>query len=151
MQKKKRMKQFFLQISFISKVVVVPVTLLLSFNLVNRMSALYIWMSTGFVIYLTFILKSIYQEERPYWKDNQIDAEDQCGASFGNPSGHCLITTFVLFTAYLNQYYEVGKKKQFNSIFCTGYIIKMALSAGLVIYTFFLVMSRVYLGQNSYN
>jgi H+/gluconate symporter-like permease len=67
--------------------------------------------NTGFTylsiqIILTFImclLKSLYSQERPYWDiyleyKNQTSVPDptECDAEFGNPSGHSLLSTYLL-------------------------------------------------------
>lgn len=74
-----------------------------------------------------------------------------CRADFGNPSGHCMTSSFILVTLYLHKYYEVGAKVMIRSVFCTAYIIKMALAGVIAIFLFFLAISRVYLGEHSYN
>lgn len=82
--------------------VIVPSSLMLSFNLVNRMSCLYLWMSTGFIIYLSYMLKMILSEPRPFWINLDIKSFENCSADFGNPSGRCMITSFVILSLYLN-------------------------------------------------
>ena len=62
-----------------------------------------------------------------------------------------MTASFFWVTVYLHQYYEVGSKVKFNGVLCTAYIIKMALSAALTLFIIFLGLSRVYLGEHSYN
>jgi hypothetical protein len=38
-----------------------------------------------------------------------------------------------------------------NSIFCTAYIIKMGVTVAMVLFFIFLALSRVFLGEHSYN
>lgn len=111
---------------------------------------MYVWASFGFICYINTIMKTLYHEPRPFWVSQDIKPE-KCRAEFGNPSGHAMITSFFWVTVYLHYYFEVGQKKQFNSIFCTAYIIKMAITASLVIFLMFMALSRVYLGEHSYN
>lgn len=115
------------------------------------MSALYIFAAFGFVCYLNSgVLKSIYAEPRPFWVSSEIRPE-RCRRDFGNPSGHAMTASFFWITLYLHQYYEVGSKMRFRGVFCTAYIVKMALTAVLFIYLIFLGLSRVFLGEHSYN
>lgn len=60
MQINERPKSLMSRVSLLSEFVVVPLSLLLSFNLINRISALYVWMSVGFVIFFNLLLKSLY-------------------------------------------------------------------------------------------
>jgi len=62
-----------------------------------------------------------------------------------------MISSFIWITLYLHKYYEVGNRVVIKSIFCTAYIVKMALTAGICIFLMFLAISRVYLGEHSYN
>lgn len=38
-----------------------------------------------------------------------------------------------------------------RSVFCTAYIIKMAATVAMILFFIFLAISRVYLGEHSYN
>jgi hypothetical protein len=70
---------------------------------------------------------------------------------YGNPSGHMLNNTFTIITIYLHFYNDIGVKPKKMSVFCTAYIIKMALTAIGAIYLILLAISRVYLGAHSWN
>jgi membrane-associated phospholipid phosphatase len=52
---------------------------------------------------------------------------------------------------YLHAYYDIGVKPKRMSVFCTAYIVKMAVTAFLVIYLLMLAVSRVYVGAHSWN
>lgn len=58
---------------------------------------------------------------------------------------------FFWLTLYLHKYHEVGVKSRMNSIFCTAYIIKMGVTVAMVLFFIFLALSRVFLGEHSYN
>lgn len=120
------------------------------FNLCHKMNALYIWASFAFICYLNSALKSVYAEPRPFWVSNDI-LPVKCRPDFGSPSGHCMVTTFFWLTLYLQKYYEVGHKVHIKSIFCTEYIVKMALTAVMIMFFMMVAISRVYLGEHSYN
>ena len=150
MQQNKRVKSIMFTVSLLGSFAIFPLALLCSFNMVNRMSALYIWMACCFSVYLTSVLKSAYGEGRPFWESGDITPAD-CVLDLGNPSGHCLTASFILLTLYLNQYYEVGRRQVFRTIFCTGYIVKMGLTALLLSFLIMLMFSRVYLGEHSIN
>ena len=59
--------------------------------------------------------------------------------------------TFLIVSAYLHKYYEIGVKPKKMNVFCTAYIIKMAASAATLCFLIFLTFSRVYLGASSLN
>lgn len=60
-------------------------------------------------------------------------------------------TSFFWITLFLHKYYEVGAKTKKMTIFCTAYIIKMGVVTSLMVYLMFLAISRVYLGEHSFN
>lgn len=70
---------------------------------------------------------------------------------FGNPSGHMTSNTFMLLSLYLHCYYEIGIKPKKMSVFCTAYIVKMALTVVITVYIILMGVSRVYLGAHSWN
>ena len=72
-------------------------------------------------------------------------------SGFGNPSDHMMNNTFIIFSLYLHFYYDIEVKRKKISVFCTAYIIKMALSIALVIYVSIMAISRVYLGAHAWN
>lgn len=120
------------------------------FNLTSKVNSLYITCAFSFQIYLSTLMKQLYGEPRPYWVSPNIESP-HCMVEFGNPSGHCFVGSFFYLTLYLHFYYEVGEKRKKMAVFCTAYIVKMALTAGLMIFLIFLCFSRVYLGAHSYN
>lgn len=128
------------------------VGLVVIFNLVHKMKALYIWSAFGLICYFnTGILKSLFEESRPFWLSDEI-APQKCRRDFGNPSGHCMTATFFWLTVYLNKYFEVGAARpKVRSIFCTAYIVKMGLTVAMCLFFIFLALSRVFLGEHSYN
>jgi hypothetical protein len=62
-----------------------------------------------------------------------------------------MTASFFWLTVYLHKYHEVGAIKKFNSVFCTEYIVKMMLTVAMVLFFIFLAISRVFLGEHSYN
>lgn len=146
------MQGFFEAITFLGEVHVPMAMLVVLFNLSHKMKVLYIWMAFGFICYLNSgILKSIYGEPRPFWLSPDIKPS-KCRKDFGNPSGHAMTASFFWLTLYLHKYYEVGAPRQrMPSVFCTAYIIKMALTVAMCIFFIFLAMSRVFLGEHSFN
>ena len=96
-------------------------------------------------------MKTLYHEARPFWESEDIKPS-KCRKDFGNPSGHCMTTAFFWLTIYLHKYYEVGTKTKIrNSIYCTAYLVKVGMTAGLILFIMFLALSRVFLGEHSYN
>jgi len=127
------------------------VLLIVVFNLTNKLKALYIWGAFGLVCYFNVgILKQLYAEPRPFWVSEDIHPQ-KCRKDFGSPSGHSMTACFFWMTLYLHKYHEVGVKSRINSIFCTAYIIKMGLTVAMILFFIFLALSRVFLGEHSYN
>ena len=63
-----------------------------------------------------------------------------------------MVITYLIFTLYLDKYYEVGQEAvRFKSVMCTGYIIKMGLTAVVGTYMIMLVFSKVYFAINTYD
>lgn len=62
-----------------------------------------------------------------------------------------MTASFFWLTVYLHKYHEVGAAKKFNSVFCTEYIVKMMLTVAMALFFIFLALSRVFLGEHSYN
>jgi membrane-associated phospholipid phosphatase len=151
MQPKKRLQGFFELISMFGEGVVPVFVLCVMFNLTHKMSMLYMWSAFGLVAYLnSSIFKALYAQPRPYMVSMDIKPS-VCRPDFGNPSGHCMVSSFFWITCYLHQYYEVGVKRQRMAVFCTAYIIKMVATVALIVFLMFLALSRVFLGEHSYN
>lgn len=62
-----------------------------------------------------------------------------------------MTATFFWITLYLQKYYEVGHKIHIKSVFCTEYIFKIVFTIAMVMFFMLLAMSRVYLGEHSFN
>ena len=82
----------------------------------SRLKCLLILSSGVFLTYLGGILKSFYQDPRPFWTDPSITTYD-FSISFGNPSGHSLLITFASLNIILvmivpNSDMEEGKKEE---------------------------------------
>jgi hypothetical protein len=68
MQLKKRMAGFFTIFSSLGESHLPIIILITLFNLTNKMKALSLWFSFGFLCYLNSgILKSLYSDPRPFW------------------------------------------------------------------------------------
>ena len=60
------------------------------------------------LIFIMCLLKSLYSSERPFWdiynqksKTEKLPNPTECDGEFGNPSGHALISTYLLILWYL--------------------------------------------------
>ena len=63
-----------------------------------------------------------------------------------------LMYTFVALSLYLHQYYEVGQAPvQFESVMCTGYIVKMAVTSVMLFLMILTAFAQIYNGVNSYD
>lgn len=151
MQKKTKMLKFFQMISSLGKGDMILIVYAVLFNVMSKPAALYFACSISFTNYLMNQLKSLYGEPRPYWVSPVITSFGKCHTGFGNPSGHMINNVFLWYTVYLHFFKDVGIKRKRISIFCTAYIIKMAVTAFLITYIIFMGFSRVYLGAHGYN
>jgi hypothetical protein len=57
----------------------------------------------------------------------------------------------MIVTLYLHFYYDIGVKRMRMSVFCTAYIIKMAMSVVITIYLIMAAVGQVYLGAGAWN
>lgn len=151
MQKVKKLHSFFHNISAIGSGAFFGIGYIISFMLMPKPAALYFWCAVIFAAgFMLNSLKTTYAENRPYWESDEITA-DKCETGFGNPSGHMLCNTFFWTTLYLHAYYEVGVVVPRMSVFCTAYIVKMALTALMFVYFIMMAFSRMYLGAHTLN
>lgn len=56
--------------------------------------------------YLIDLLKSVYHDPRPFWASSSVLALDSCLASYGNPSGHSLMSVSFGFLFILEMFYS---------------------------------------------
>ena len=150
MQEKKKLFNFFWTISEMGDWKANIAIAAIVFNVMSKPAALYVWVAAALMNFTKNMLKTWYAEPRPYFVSDEITPA-KCHAGFGNPSGHMVTNTFIIATIILHKYHDIGIKYERMSIFCTGYIIKMALNAVFCIYIIFMCFSRVYLGAHTYN
>ena len=62
-----------------------------------------------------------------------------------------MTSTFAMLTLYLHKYYDIWTVRQKMSVFCTAYIIKMALTVVITISAIMISVAKVYEGANSWN
>ena len=81
------------------------------------------------LIFIMCILKSLYSQQRPFWdiylkkgNETHIPSPTECDGEFGNPSGHSLLSTYILclwdlflYSGFFNKI--EGKKKIFIKYF----------------------------------
>jgi membrane-associated phospholipid phosphatase len=151
MQKKTKMLSFFKMISSFGKGRILLVIYAVLFNVMSVPGALYFACAISFTNFSMNQLKSLYSQPRPYWISNNITSFGKCHTGFGNPSGHMTNNVFLWYTVFLHFYDEIGIKRRRMSVFCTAYIIKIAVTAIVITYIIFMAFSRVYLGAHSYN
>ena len=132
-----------------SKMVKLPI-LALCLNLMSKPASFYFISAVIVVHYFSTLLQSYYQQPRPFWISSEIKSEF-CLLDYGNPSGQLIVNTFVSTTVYFNAYYDIGVKRKKMSVFCTEYIVKMALTSVGLIAIILLMTSLVYQGIHSWN
>ena len=106
------------------------------------------------LIFIMCLFKSLYSSSRPFWDiyNKKKDLEDlpnptECDAEFGNPSGHALLSTYLLFLCYLffnSDFFNKikGKKK---------IIIKYIIIFLSILCIIFIIYSRIYRQIHSFN
>ena len=76
----------------------------------------------------------------------------ECSPTYGSPCLESLLSSFILISLFLDKYHEVGEEKlQFESVMCTGYIIKMSMMALMLFQFFVLGISLLVSGSSSYD
>ena len=78
-----------------------------------------------FMIYLHDLLKLIYSDPRPFWL-NTVLFQGKCETSYGNPSGHSLLSFFfyLSFSYYLCQINQIKSNNIYKiSIYCLALFI----------------------------
>ena len=78
-----------------------------------------------FMIYLHDLLKLIYSDPRPFWL-NTVLFQGKCETSYGNPSGHSLLSFFfyLSFSYYLCQINKIKSNNIYKiSIYCLALFI----------------------------
>ena len=121
------------------------------FNVMEKNKVVYVWATKYLVQYIAALYQLLTRYRRPCQMEElkgQIKIEEECfDSGYGSPSQQCFILSFIATTLYLNKYYEVGKQAvRFKSVMCTGYIIKMALTAMIGSYFIMLTFAQLYLG-----
>lgn len=120
------------------------------FNTMAMYQSLFFWIGYPIVSFVRHVLANIFASKRPYMFSDSIDAS--CGPSYGAPDQKCMVASFLIVAMYLQKYYEIDEAAMaFESVMCTGYIIKMFVTAFLFAFTFVLCMSQLYIGQASYD
>ena len=93
-----------------------------------------------FMVYLTDIIKLLYNDARPFWL-NTILFQGKCETSYGNPSGHSLIA----FYFYLSFAYYLCK----NNFMKYNKSIKIGIYITAFILSVLTAFSRLVLGVHS--
>ncbi len=150
MQNKHRLKLMLLGFAELGSNVTMVVLCALIVNLVSKPAALYFLTSISLVSYSAQLMKAIYAQPRPYWVSDDIDSF-KCLNGFGNPSSTLLTSTFAMLSLYLHKYYDIWTVHKRMSVFCTAYIIKMALTVVIAITIILMSVAKVYEGANSWN
>lgn len=119
-------------------------------TLASKPAGIYVLSSAFSFQYFVIQLNLLYKHPWPFLISDKIIAL-KCELSYGNPSNLVASQTFLWMTIYLHAYYDVGVKAKKMSVFCTAYIIKMAVNSIGLIYLVLLMTSQVYEGVNTWN
>jgi len=123
-------------------------------DLAKSGDSLFILTTYFMIIWLGSLLQMLYRGERPFWalKGDVKNLAGGCLLTYGGPSTGVMMATYLMLTLYLNYYYQVGEPpKQFASVMCTGYIIKMGITSFTLTALIGFGLTNVYLGVNSYD
>jgi hypothetical protein len=150
MQNKHRLKILLLGFAEVGSNATMVVLCALMINLSSKPAALYFWTSLSLVSYSAQLMKAIYAQPRPYWVSDEIESL-KCLNGYGNPSSTLMTSTFAMLTLYLHKYYDIWTVRQRMSVFCTAYIIKMAMTVVIAISLILMSVAKVYEGANTWN
>ena len=102
------------------------------------------------LVFITSLLKSLYTSSRPFWDIYDINLEDnstkiqyptECDAEFGNPSGHALLSTFILILWDLFVNSHLFKKLEGKKHLIIKYIT-LVISIICIIFTIYSRINR---------
>lgn len=93
---------FFKVVSIVGGYVLIGVGLFFVFCYYSLIKTIILCICLIFVVYLHDIMKILYRDPRPFWI-NKILFQGQCETSYGNPSGHSLLS----FYFYLSLSYYI--------------------------------------------
>lgn len=131
---------------------VILIILIICFNSMPKMKSFYLWVAVPTVIYMQAIISDLYKFPKPFQADTAISNQGFCDITFGAPNYECMITSFLWISIYLGQYYEVGEPAvRFQSVMCTGYIVKMGVQAAIFIMLSTLGFAMMYNGMATYD
>lgn len=101
------LKWFSISVSFIGGPFITGALVFVSYLFYSRKRAFYYITSFFIALFLSAIAKLYYQQARPFWLDDDIQAFD-CGNDFGSPSGHSIIAMHVTFLYILDTMSSYG-------------------------------------------
>jgi membrane-associated phospholipid phosphatase len=128
---------------FGSQTIIIPLIIIIFFTFPLNISYLFINIIM-LVCYFNGILKIFYLNPRPFWLKNEIKINCEC--SYGNPSGH----SFMCFAIYLSLWKVCTNFDYFKKDF-KGKIIKKIFLVVIILFCFFILISRIYLNVHSIN
>ena len=119
--------KFFEIISFTGNGFFIAIGLILIFCYFSLIKTIFICSGLILIVYLHDLMKLIYSDPRPFWIKT-ILFQDKCETSYGNPSGHSLVSFFsyLSFSYYLCQ---IDKIKSNNTYKLSIYLIAIFISA----------------------
>lgn len=92
----------------------------------QQYQALHLWIGLPITMYARETLANLMAQRSPYMINDKV--EGTCSQTYGAPNQAMALMSFILLSLYLQKYYEVGQPEvRFQSVMCTGYIIKMVL------------------------
>ena len=119
--------KFFEIISFTGNGFFIAIGLILIFCYFSLIKTIFICSGLILIVYLHDLMKLIHSDPRPFWIKT-ILFQDKCETSYGNPSGHSLVSFFsyLSFSYYLCQ---IDKIKSNNTYKLSIYLIAIFISS----------------------
>lgn len=104
---------------------------------------MYYLMLYTFEEYITSLTKIAYHRPRPYMTSLDLIAYS-CQAQYGNPSGHSIVSSCVMFTFFMDVFFSK------NNLYArTNKVLFYVLLVLNVLFVFMVMLSRLYLGVHS--
>lgn len=91
---------------------------------------------------------------QPFWLNDQVKSlsGEPCSLRYSAPNTGIVGLVWLIVSFYLDRYYEVGQARtRFGSVMCTGYIIKMGVTAVIGVTIISTTFAPYYLGLMTLN
>ena len=88
-------------------------SLILIYIFKSKFLALHYSVVISVMYFFVFYMKLIIRHPRPYQQVKEV-VPTRCSVTFGDPSAHCIVSSTMLITHYLNLVYHRWRQKKRN-------------------------------------